>query len=1159
MRKALLKSILVVAMFAFYFQSYAGVVSLVTAKTTALNFYKVSASHAADAHSLTATLKYTQTAADGTVVFYVFDISPAKGFVIVSASDQVAPVIGYSLTSNFQANVNGKGIQSWMNHATAHIHHAILNNLTASPRINGQWTAYLSGVKPAGAKSLGVAPLLKTTWDQEPYYNQLCPYNNIDHQRALTGCVATAMAQIMKYWAYPIHGTDSYMYLNAPPSYTHNYGSQSANFGNTTYNWAAMPNSIDTINTAVATIMYHAGVAAGMNYGDDNEGGSGSYVLSAEAPNLKHSAQMAYATYFGYNPNTMSGVRRSDYSDADWIALMKTELDAGRPIQYEGTDPNDGGHTWVCDGYDENDMLHMNWGWGGLDNGYFSLSSLTADGSNFSIDEAALIGIQPNSNLAVTASASNNTICRGGSVTLKPQTISVGATYHWTPSTGLSCSTCATTQASPTGNTTYTLIMDSAGLSATSQVSVSLVAGSVNISMINITNATTYGSADGTAQVDVSGGVSPYSYVWNNHATTNPINNLTAGSYSVTISDSRGCSASAAANVTQPDSATSSVAGASHSFGHPADNPVSSNTALSNKGGVIYIQKAAIVTVQGDLLNTKTDSTGTILNDGVIELTGNFQNDSGAVFKTGSNSSSTDRAVKFIGNNQSIIGSMSTTGKASFYNLVIDQVDASDTVLMKTPVAVEGSLVFGSANTTTTYNPTSYYTNHNQKGLLKTFDNLNNEYLLDIQNGNPDAIGGYPVLETSGGQSSGFVLTSGLRGSANGGLQRKIASATSYLFPIGTTDKGFNAMRLNFSQVPGGGSVKAKFCSGSSNPSGHVGSIGQFCPDCPTDAPVPSNTGYNRYFPSNECNSGAPQWVILEHTLENHGYWSLASTNSGYTYDVEVFANSLGQMDPYNAARVIKHEAGYGVDPSLASVDWSHEIDALVSNTNDLLTFTKNIGCYNGAGIPGGTYRDFSHFAIANSSSGSALPVQLLFVKAESEGKHHVSVTWATAVEINNAGFFVMRSSDGVNFADVGWVVGHDNSTVIQNYAFDDRVPQNITYYYKLRQVDNNGKFVYSNIVQVKLSDQAGESDFALYPNPTANDLFLDVKNPMDEVKVEMYDIKGQLVYSNIFTVQQNGADQTLTIHASSELTLGTYILTATTNGVKYSAKAILQ
>ena len=868
---------------------------------------------------------------------------------------------------------------------------------------------------------------------------------------------------------------------------------------------------------------------------------------------------MAYTTYFGYNPNTLQGVRASDYSAADWLTLMKNELNAGRPIQYEGTDPNDGGHTWVCDGYDENDMLHMNWGWGGLDNGYFSTAALMADGSNYSTNEAALIGIEPNSNLTVTASTSNASICRGGSVTLAPQSISAGATYHWTPSTGLSCSTCATTQASPTANTTYTLYMDSAGLSATSQVTVNLIAGSITVNMINITNASTYAGNDGTAQIDVSGGSAPYSYTWNNHATTNPLNNLIAGTYNVTISDSRGCSASAVANITQPDSSASSSAGNSHSLGHPAEDPTSSNIALSNKGGVIYIQKAAIVTVQGSLLNTKTDSTGTILNDGVIELTGNFQNDSGAVFKTGSNSASTDRAVKFIGSNQSIIGSMSTTGKSSFYNLVIDQAAASDTVSMLTPVAVEGSLVFGSANLTTTYNPTSLYTNNNQKGLLKTFDNSNNEYLLDIQNGNPDAIGGYPVLEMNGAQNSGFVLTSGLRGSANGGLQRKIASATSYLFPIGTTDKGFNAMRLNFSQVPGGGSVKAKFCSGSSDPSGYVGSIGQFCPDCPTDAPAPSNTGYNRYFASSECNNGSPQWVILEHTLENHGYWSLASTNTGYTYDLEVFPNSMGQMDPYNAARVIKHEASYGTDPSLSSTDWSHEIDALVSSSNDLLTFTKNMGCYNGAGIPGGTYKDFSHFTIAHSSSGSALPVQLLFVKAESEGKHHVNVTWATALEINNAGFYVMRSSDGVNFTDQGWVVGHDNSTVTQNYAFDDRVPQNITYYYKLRQVDNNGKFIYSNIVAVKLSDQPGESDFTLYPNPTANDLFLDVKNPVDEVKVDMYDIKGQLVYTNIFTVSTNGSDQTLTIHASSELTQGTYILTATTNGVKYSAKAVLQ
>ena len=164
------------------------------------------------------------------------------------------------------------------------------------------------------------------------------------------------------------------------------------------------------------------------------------------------------------------------------------------PVQYSGVDTDEGGHTWVCDGFDQNDMLHMNWGWGGVDNGYFSITSLSADGYNFSSKEAAIIGIEPMSNVSVTASASNSSVCAGGSTTLSAQGPAI-ATYAWTPAAGLSCATCATTTANPITTTTYTVTTDSAGLSATTQVTVNVVASTVNVSMINISNATAYGAA----------------------------------------------------------------------------------------------------------------------------------------------------------------------------------------------------------------------------------------------------------------------------------------------------------------------------------------------------------------------------------------------------------------------------------------------------------------------------------------------------------------------------------------------------------------------------------------------------------------------------------------------------------------------------------------
>jgi len=1160
MKKALHRLSLLIAVLAVSLQSFCGVVSPATAQATAIGFFKANAGN--NGHGpVNVTLSYTQTAQDGTVVFYVYDLNPGKAFVMISADDHVKPVLAYSLESKFAAPAKGSSVQTWMEHATTHIYQAIQRHAPVNPLITGQWASYAQGIKPASAKSAsGVAPLLTTKWNQEPYYNQLCPFNSTDNMRALTGCVATAMAQIMKYWNYPPQGSGYYGYNCVPPNYMYNYGSLSANFGNTTYNWGSMPDTLSGNNTAVATLMYQCGVAVGMQYGDDNQGGSGAYVLRSDVPSTRHSAEMAFANYFNYNFNTLKGVHESNYSPADWLNLIESELNAGHPVQYAGTDPGVGSHTWVCDGYDGNDLLHMNWGWGGLDNGYYNISSLTADNYNFSTNEEALLGIQPPSDISVTASASGTTSCGGSPVTLTAVGSTTGS-YSWSPAAGLSCATCATTTASPTATTTYTVTFDSAGFSATSQVMVTVASNTLVVNRVNISNVTQHGAANGSASVQVSGGTPAYTYVWNNEATTSTINHLTPGNYAVTVSDAGGCSITAEANITEPDSSSSTNKAPSTSEGsvHESASRFAGTATMINNGSNIYVQQSALVEVQGDFVNTISNTNGSVSNDGIIELSGNFENDSGAVFHVGTNSASTDRAVKFIGSGKQIIaGSMSKTDSASFYNLVIDMAAASDTVEMQAPLVVQGSLAFGTASVTTTYNPSSLYTNNNKKGVFKTFNDTLGEFLLDIQNGNSDAISGYPVLEINGAPSTGFILTSGLRGSSNGGLQRAITSATSYLYPIGTRDKGFNAAKLNFTEIPGGGSVKAKFCSGSSDPSGFVGSISTYCSGCSSENPAPADSGYNRYFPSNECNNGAPQWLILDHTAENHGYWSFASSNTGYKYDMEVYPNGFPAVDQSAAWRLLKHEASYGVDPSLHATDWRAEIESTVSSVTDLLTYTKNIGCYQGAGVPGGSYTGFSHFTMGMGGIGQALPVQLLSLTATPTGKHHVLVAWATALEINNAGFYVMRSTDGINFSDVGWVVGHDNSTVTNNYTFDDRVPQNTLYYYKLRQVDNNGKFVYSYIVEAQLSD-ASSTDFALYPNPTSSEIFLDVKNAAEEVKVDMYDISGQLVYNNIFTIAGTGSTQTLTINASSMLPPGTYILNATMNEEKYSAKVILQ
>ena len=448
-------------------------VDLQTATRVALNFYAVTTS--LNATNITATLKYTHTASRNAVDFYVFDIAPAPGFVIVAANDNTIPVLGYSTETNFSLPAsNTTGIYYWMNHVSMRMHKSMLLNVTADSRIAGLWHAYLNGENPNATRSGSVNPLLTTTWDQEPYYNALCPYNTTDQQRAVTGCVATAMAQIMKYWAYPTRGKGSYTYVDSMPAFSNNYGRQSANF-DTVFNWAQMPASISSANNAIALLMYDCGVSVGMDYGDDNQGGSGAWVLQSEAGAGNPCSQYAYANYFYYNPYTLQGIIKSNYAQTEFISLIENELNNNRVVQYEGDDTNGaGGHTWVCDGYDASNELHMNWGWSGQNDGYFAVTNLDAGMYNFDDHEAALIGIEPISPVNVTVQAASQAICPGTITTLSAQG-PASATFSWIPTDGLSCPTCASTTVSPTSNAIYTVTADSGGVKGSASVAINII------------------------------------------------------------------------------------------------------------------------------------------------------------------------------------------------------------------------------------------------------------------------------------------------------------------------------------------------------------------------------------------------------------------------------------------------------------------------------------------------------------------------------------------------------------------------------------------------------------------------------------------------------------------------------------------------------------
>ncbi len=355
--------------------------------------------------------------------YYVYENENGEGWVIIAANDAVSPILAYSETGHFRTDNMPSNIRHWMGNYDKFIKRIETEGVEAAEETKAEWRALRKGVRKAKA-AVVVGPLIQTKWDQDKPYNKLCPGTGTN--KAYTGCVATAMAQVMKYWEWPANGTGSHSYkpldVNEPydfwgnPNYSTRYpDTVSADFGNTVYAWENMQNSYASLTpayqqNAVATLMFHCGVATEMMYGNDADGGSGTFTLNNDEWDTHDNAQNAFFRFFKYKKPTgymRDGLKYGGYtyykkwSDADWTAMVKEELDKQHPILYGGAS-DEGGHSFICDGYDNQDYFHFNWGWSGENDGYFTLSRLRpgsggagGGGYDFSEDQDVLIGIEP--------------------------------------------------------------------------------------------------------------------------------------------------------------------------------------------------------------------------------------------------------------------------------------------------------------------------------------------------------------------------------------------------------------------------------------------------------------------------------------------------------------------------------------------------------------------------------------------------------------------------------------------------------------------------------------------------------------------------------------------------------------------------------------------
>lgn len=321
--------------------------------------------------------------------YYVFN-NPEGGWIIISAEDRVSPVIGYSNTGYFDISNLPSNIKWWMDGVAESIDKVRQQDLEAPASVRRSWQALSTNRAPASTKKV----LETANWDQEAPYTLYCPYINGENQRALVGCVATAMSIVMRYNQWPERGRGQIggYTTRTNPTYISAYP-----IDNHVYNWENMPMTdaakkesawTDAQLHEVAQLMHDCGVMVQMDYSIEASG-----ALSKDAANaMKEHMSYAESTTF---------LARSLYPLDEWFTLIKNEIDANRVLVYSG-DGDSGGHAFVCDGYDtEGSKIHINWGWGGSLNGFFTLDLTIREDDGFPKEQGAIVGIAPDTTTIV--------------------------------------------------------------------------------------------------------------------------------------------------------------------------------------------------------------------------------------------------------------------------------------------------------------------------------------------------------------------------------------------------------------------------------------------------------------------------------------------------------------------------------------------------------------------------------------------------------------------------------------------------------------------------------------------------------------------------------------------------------------------------------------
>jgi hypothetical protein len=303
------------------------------------------------------SLAYTSFSDRGEACYYIFNVG-TTGFVIIAGDDHYRPVIGYSDEGTFNPDDMAPAMADYLEGVRQGVMEAAQAS-SAQPSVAADWAMLeKTGHMMSRHSGRGDEYLVETKWNQNYPYNYFCPEGaGGPGGHCYAGCVATAAAQLMKYWDHPLHGQGSYTYT---PEDHPEYGPITVNFGEATYDWENMPVSINGNSSqvqieAVALLIYHAGVSVDMNYRPSSSGAV-TGRLCERMP-----------AFFFYTDH-MANLYREDYTHEEYMQLIIKAIDMDWPMVHRG-----GGHAYVLDGYNDYDMVHFNWGWGGSSDGWFNI------------------------------------------------------------------------------------------------------------------------------------------------------------------------------------------------------------------------------------------------------------------------------------------------------------------------------------------------------------------------------------------------------------------------------------------------------------------------------------------------------------------------------------------------------------------------------------------------------------------------------------------------------------------------------------------------------------------------------------------------------------------------------------------------------------------